>query len=309
MTRAKVIINANQKGGVGKTTTTVMEAVTVSLPNFNKKVLLIDWDGRQGNATSFLGKTFNANFPCSVMQCIQENDLSIGITKLSDNLDIIAGAKDINDLTLFLEKKYPNDMNGFMEKRTFHFSGLLETVKDDYDYIFIDVGPSTDIKVDNAMVCADYTTIIQETQTFSFEGSVDIAYEYFQTLVDDFGDRVSTNIAGVVCVLFTQRKEHHNKVINDTYNAFGRNFTYSTNVNNMARLEEYPDYGISVVDYHDRRVFATYADIFTEMEERIKLISETGDVPADYIYEPKYLNGKKLTKLAKELDLSGYYKS
>lgn len=300
---AKVIINANQKGGVGKTTTTVMEALTASLPNFNYKVLLIDWDG-QGNSTSLLGKTFKVDFPYSIMHCIEEKDLSLGITKLNDNLDMIAGAKDIKGLGDLLEKEYPSSMKNYIEKRTFHFSSLLDKIKNSYDFIFIDVGPSTDIKVDNAMVCADYVTIMQETQTFSFEGSVDIAFEYFQTLVDDFGDRVKTDIAGVLCVLFTQRKAHHNKVIADTYDVFGRNFTYSTNVTNVSRLEEYPDYGVSYVDYHDRRVFATYADIFTETLERIKYIAETGDVPEKYIYEKKYMVNNKLSDRAKQLDLS-----
>ncbi|KRN70596.1 replication protein Rep63B [Carnobacterium divergens] len=305
--KARVLINANQKGGVGKTTTATMEAVIAALPNFNFKVLLIDWDG-QGNATSLLGKTFNANFPCSIMHCIENNDLQMGITELSENLHMIAGAKDIKNLVYFLENKYPNSDPNFIENRTFHFSKLLDSIKDNYDFIIIDVGPSTDIKVDNAMVCADYITIIQETQTYSYEGSKDIAYEYFQTLIDDFGSKVPTQIMGVLCVLFTQRKDHHNKVINDTYNTFGRNYTYTTNVTNFSRLEEYPDYGINVVDYHDRRVFATYADIFAETLERISFIEEQGDIPEDYIYQKQYLNGNKLTKLAKELDLNGYTK-
>lgn len=305
--KARVLINANQKGGVGKTTTATMQAIIASLPNFNYKVLLIDWDG-QGNATSLLGKTFNANFSNSIMSCIEKNDLRIGITELSENLHMIAGAKDIKNLVYFLEEKYPSNKPNFIEKRTFHFSKLLETVKSDYDFIIIDVGPSTDIKVDNAMVCADYITIIQETQTYSFEGSKDIAYEYFQTLVDDFGSKVPTQIMGVLCVLFTQRKDHHNKVIEDTYNTFGRNYTYTTTVTNFSRLEEYPDYGISVSDYHDRRIFATYADIFEETLERITFIENTGDIPEKYIYKKKYLNKNKLTVLAKELDLNAYNK-
>ncbi|WP_373755780.1 AAA family ATPase, partial [Jeotgalibaca porci] len=52
-------------------------------------------------------------------------------------------------------------------KRTFHFFNLLKSIKDEYDYIWIDVGPSTDIKVDNAMVAADYFIITQETKTYS----------------------------------------------------------------------------------------------------------------------------------------------
>lgn len=72
------------------------------------------------------------------------------------------------------------------------------------------------------------------------------------------------------------------------------------------RLEDYPEYGISVVDYHDRKIFALFADVFCEIEERIELFEASGDIPEDYRYRPKYLNGNKLTPLSRNLDLSAY---
>lgn len=319
--RCRVLINANQKGGVGKTTSTTEEAVVATLPvlQFNNKVLIIDWD-IQGNATSVVGKTFDVSFPTSIFQAIKDasegvpNALKKATVKLTDNLFMIAGGRDMADYGDLLEDLYPKekDLNGdlidplYKKNRTFHFSKLLEEIKGEYDYIWIDVGPSTDIKVDNAMVCADYFVITQETKTYSFEGSLDIINEYLQTLIDDFGDDFKGEVLGLLPFLLQPKRELHESIIENTKEAFGENFTFNAIVNNQKRLEEYPEYGITVVDYHDRKVFALFADIFTEIEERIALFEKYGDIPENYKYTPKYLDGNKLTKLSRELDLSQY---
>lgn len=312
--KCRVLINANQKGGVGKTTSTTEEATVATLPNnqFGKKVLIIDWD-IQANATSLMGKTFDTSFPSTIFQAIKdhaegvENALQKATVKLTDNLHMIAGGRDMADYGDLLEDLYPKNNDPlYKKKRTFHFSNILDEIKEDYDYIWIDVGPSTDIKVDNAMVCADYFIITQETKTYSFEGSLDIINEYLQTLIDDFGDDFKGEVLGLLPFLLQPKRELHESIIKNTKEAFGENFTFNAIVNNQKRLEEYPEYGISVVDYHDRKVFAMFADIFTEIEERIALFEKYGDIPEEYRYTPKYLNGNKLTKLSRELNLEQY---
>lgn len=312
--KGTTIINANQKGGVGKTTSTTEEGLVASLPNpqFNNKVLIIDWD-IQGNATSLLGKTFDKDFPATIFQAIKDysvgdkDALSKATVKLTENLYMIAGGRDMAKFGDLLEDLYPKENDPmYKKKRTFHFSKILESIKYEYDYIWIDVGPSTDIKVDNAMVCADYFIITQETKTYSFEGSLDIINEYLQTLIDDFGSDFKGEVLGLLPFLLQPKRELHESIIESTKKAFGENFTFNAIVNNQKRLEEYPQYGVSVFDYHDRKVFALFADIFTEIEERIQLFEKYGDIPEDYIYVPKYLNGNKLTKLSRELDLNQY---
>lgn len=313
MKKGTVLINANQKGGVGKTTSTTEEAMVATLPNeqFNNKVLIIDWD-MQGNATSLMGKTFDKDFPKTIYSCIVDNDLKSGIVELTPNLHMIAGGRDMSNYNDFLEIEYPytrKDIDHIKEvkkKRTFHFKNLLSEIKHDYDYIWIDVGPSTDIKVDNAMVSADYFIITQETKTYSFEGSIDIIQIYIQTLIDDFGDDFTGEVLGLLPFLLQPKRDLHDNIIQSTKDEFGENFTFSTIINNQTRLEGYPEYGVSVIDYHDRKIFAMFADVFTEIEERIHLFETEGDIPDNYIYEKKYLNGNKLTKLSKELDLSIY---
>lgn len=295
----QVIINAQQKGGVGKTTDTVMEAIVASTI-FDKKVLVIDTD-LQGNATDFLGRTFNLEkIDYTLMRCLEIGDLSKGIVELSDNLDLIGCKYDMRKYGDFLIEKFDN-----IYDRTFYMSNLLDAIKDRYDYIFIDVPPSTDLKVDNAMVCADYVVVVQETQRFSFDGSKRLVFSYLQSLVDDFGSKVKVQVAGVLPVLLQNRRELHKKIVNDTVSFFGQDNVFNTIISNHARLEWYTAQGIQFNDFHDKKMFALFADIFCELEERIQAFETQGDI-SDYIYKRRYLTkDNKLTKFGKGLDVNG----
>lgn len=293
------IINGQQKGGVGKTTDSCMEAIVAALI-FNKKVCLIDID-LQANATSFLAKSFNVTeIEKTLMKCLEEGDLKPGIISLHENLDLIPSAYDTRKYGDFLIEKFDNVVD-----RTFYFAKLLKEIENDYDYIFIDIPPSTDLKVDNAMVACDYVIVVQETQQFSFEGSQRLIFEYLQTLVDDFGDKVNIQVAGILPVLLQQKRPLHKQIVDKTIETFGRDNVFNTIINNHARLEWYPKIGLQFEDHHDKRMLALFCDIFCELEERIKSFEETGDVEG-YRYENKYLVNNKLTKLGKAIDITGF---
>ncbi|MFS7424514.1 ParA superfamily DNA segregation protein PrgP [Carnobacterium maltaromaticum] len=293
------IINGQQKGGVGKTTDSCMEAIVAALI-FNKKVCLIDID-LQANATSFLAKSFNVTeIEKTLMKCLEEGDLKPGIISLHENLDLIPSAYDTRKYGDFLIEKFDNVVD-----RTFYFAKLLTEIENDYDYIFIDIPPSTDLKVDNAMVACDYVIVVQETQQFSFEGSQRLIFEYLQTLVDDFGDKVNIQVAGILPVLLQQKRPLHKQIVDKTIETFGRDNVFNTIINNHARLEWYPKIGLQFEDHHDKRMLALFCDIFCELEERIKSFEETGDVEG-YRYENRYLVNNKLTKLGKAIDITGF---
>lgn len=293
------IINGQQKGGVGKTTDSCMEAIVAALI-FKKKVCLIDID-LQANATSFLAKSFNVTeIEKTLMKCLEEGDLKPGIISLHENLDLIPSAYDTRKYGDFLIEKFDNVLD-----RTFYFANLLKEIENDYDYIFIDIPPSTDLKVDNAMVACDYVIVVQETQQFSFEGSQRLIFEYLQTLVDDFGDKVNIQVAGILPVLLQQKRPLHKQIVDKTIETFGRDNVFNTIINNHARLEWYPKLGLQFEDHHDKRMLALFCDIFCELEERIKSFEETGDVEG-YRFENKYLVNNKLTKVGKEIDITGF---
>ncbi|EGP9803808.1 AAA family ATPase, partial [Listeria monocytogenes] len=223
--RCRVIINANQKGGVGKTTNTTMEAIILAHV-FNKKVLLIDED-MQGNETSFMSKTYDViEFPMSLMKAIEEGDLTKAIVNLDENIDIIPGSYDMRKMVNFLIGKFKTE-----EAQTFYLSSLIDKIRDDYDFIFIDVPPSTDLKVDNAVVAADYLVVVQETQQFALEGSNTFISTYLNTLVDDFGSRFKTEIIGILPVLLQKKRKLHEKILETTKEKFGKENIFGTTIN------------------------------------------------------------------------------
>lgn len=297
--RARTIIFGQQKGGVGKTTDTCMISLISSLV-MNKKTLLIDFD-LQANATSFLSKTFGVEkFPYTLMTALENGNLESAVQNLSDNLDIIPAGYDMRLFTEFLTEEF-----GTIKERTFYFDSLLESLKNSYDYIFIDIPPSTDLKVDNAMVSCDYLVVVQETQQFSFEGSQRLIFDYVQTLVDDFGDKVPIQIAGILPALLQQKRPMHQKLVEETIEKFGRDNVFNTIIQNHARLEWYPRLGFQFEDYHDKKMIALFADIFCELTERIYLYENEGDI-INYLYKHKYIINGKLTDLGKEVRLNGF---
>ncbi|AGE81695.1 ParA superfamily DNA segregation protein PrgP [Bacillus thuringiensis] len=301
MKKGHVIINAQQKGGVGKTTDSCMESLVASLV-FNKKVLFIDTD-LQGNGTTFLAKSFKIEeMQKTLMKCLEDGNLSDGIINLHENLDMIPCGYDMRKYSDFLIENFKTT-----EERTFYFAKLLDKIKYDYDYIFIDIPPSTDLKVDNAMVASDFVIVVQETQQFSYEGSQRLIFDYLQTLVDDFGHLVKMNVVGILPVLLQKKRSLHNEIVKNTIETFGEENVFSTIINNHARLEWYPRIGFQFEDHHDKRMLALFCDVFCELEERIHLFETTGDI-ADYKYTPKYFVDNKLTKLGKGIDIGEFTK-
>ncbi|NRC84430.1 AAA family ATPase, partial [Enterococcus faecalis] len=274
---ANTIIFGQQKGGVGKTTDTCMITLVAAML-MKKRTILIDID-LQANATNFMTKTFGVEtVPQTLMSALENGDLRPAIVNLKENLDLIPAGYDMRLYTEFLTENFDNTID-----RTFYLKNLIEEIKDDYDYIFIDIPPSTDLKVDNAMVACDYLVVVQETQQFSFEGSQRLIFDYIQTLVDDFGSDVPIQIAGILPALLQQKRPMHQKLVEETIDTFGRDNVFNTIIQNHARLEWYPRIGFQFQDYHDKKMIALFADIFCELEERITLYKSNGDIQ-DYFY-------------------------
>ncbi|HAQ1426655.1 TPA: AAA family ATPase, partial [Enterococcus faecium] len=267
---ANTIIFGQQKGGVGKTTDTCMITLVAAML-MKKRTILIDID-LQANATNFMTKTFGVEtVPQTLMSALENGDLRPAIVNLKENLDLIPAGYDMRLYTEFLTENFDNTID-----RTFYLKNLIEEIKDDYDYIFIDIPPSTDLKVDNAMVACDYLVVVQETQQFSFEGSQRLIFDYIQTLVDDFGSDVPIQIAGILPALLQQKRPMHQKLVEETIDTFGRDNVFNTIIQNHARLEWYPRIGFQFQDYHDKKMIALFADIFCELEERITLYKSNG---------------------------------
>ena len=154
----KIISIANQKGGVGKTTTTINLATSLSA--INKKVLIIDADP-QGNASTGLGLSYDDRKP-SIYEMIHEKKL----LKEGIKHTLIPGLKIIGANTDLAAAEV--ELTNF-ENREFVFKSIFEQISD-YDFIFVDCPPALGLLTINSLVASDTTLIPLQSEFFALEG-------------------------------------------------------------------------------------------------------------------------------------------
>lgn len=271
---AKVITYGNFKGGTGKTTNSAMMAYMLSKLGY--KTLLADLDP-QANATALYLRTKQritndvVAFDKTLMSAIADEDLSDIIIEIKDNLYLLPSFADFTSFPLFLEKKFPNSQ---LERVTF-LKGLIDKIKDDYDFILIDIPPTLSTYTDSALLASDYTIIVLQTQERSLVGA-EAYIGYLQELIDNYG--ASFDILGVLPVLLKNNSKVDEATLNTAKEKFGEENLFKNLVKNMERLKRYDIVGIvdsdlgGKHDIHDKRVMALYKKVTEEMISRLKEI-------------------------------------
>ena len=231
----KVISVSNQKGGVGKTTTSL--SLAASLGVLEKKVLLIDADP-QGNATSGIGINsgdFNkSSYDVLLNQC-EIND-SIIKTK-SPNLDIIPANIDLVAVEIELV-----DTN----KREHMLTKMIDKIKKDYDFIIIDCPPSLGLITMNALTASNSVIIPIQCEYYALEGLGKLlnTIKGIQKVHND-----KLEIEGILLTMFDSRLRLSNQVKDDVKKHFG-DMVFSTIIPRNVSLGEAPSYGESIIVYN-----------------------------------------------------------
>jgi len=255
---AKIIAIANQKGGVGKTTTAVNLSAAMAI--LEKKILLVDADP-QANATSGLGIDVKSQKlgTYQLLEHTAKADQTI-IPSSTPNLDLIPSHIDLVATEIELIDK---------KNREYMLKKALESVDNQYDYIIIDCAPSLGLITLNALAAADSLIIPIQCEYFALEG----LGKLLNTIksVQKIHNK-SLDIEGLLLTMFDSRLRLSNQVVEEVQKHFGK-MVFKTIIQRNIRLSEAPSFGESIIDYDATSKGAkNYLSLANEIIKRRKKI-------------------------------------
>ena len=233
----RIIAVANQKGGVGKTTTSTN--LSACLAELNKKVLLIDIDP-QGNATSGVGvdknQLENTVYEMIIGECEMEECL---LKDVIDNLDLLPSNVNLSGAEI--------DLIG-VEEREYILKKKIDEIKDNYDFIVIDCPPSLNMLTVNAMTTADSVLVPIQCEYYSLEGLSQLIHT-----INLVKERLNPTleIEGVVFTMYDARTNLSLQVVENVKSNLKQN-VYKTIIPRNIRLAEAPSHGMPINLYDSK---------------------------------------------------------
>ena len=245
----RVIAIANQKGGVGKTTTSIN--LSACLAEKGKKVLVIDTDP-QGNTTSGLGIDKNdldntvyelILGECSIYDCIVKDAIP-NVSVLPSNVNLAAAEIELIGV----------------DKKEFILKNEVDFVKDDYDFIIIDCPPSLNLLTINAMTTADSVLVPIQCEFYALEGLSQLIHT-----VNLIKERLNPDLEGVVFTMYDSRTNLSMQVVENVKANLQENICETVIPRNI-RLAEAPSYGMPITMYDPK---SSGADSYRKLADEL----------------------------------------
>jgi len=246
---SKIIAITNQKGGVGKTTTSIN--LSASIAAAEKKTLLIDIDP-QANSTSGLGIDDNDNSVYQVMIGTEDIRNCVSNTYMPF-LDVVPS--NINLVGAEIEMVSMSD-------REVALKNQIKKLKDDYDYIFIDCPPSLSLLTLNALIASDSVLIPVQCEYFALEGLGQLLNTINMVKKNM---NAALTIEGVLLTMYDQRLRLSNQVVEEVKKYFGEK-VFKTIIHRNVRISEAPSHGKPIILYDS---FSTGAKNYISLAQEI----------------------------------------
>ena len=250
----KIIAIANQKGGVGKTTTTIN--LGAALSELDKKVLIVDLDP-QANASIGIGlsrELINATSFDLLTSSIKASEVIY--SKLDSKLHIIPASNKLENLV--------ENMQFIVNKEMQLFSKLNE-IKNDYDYILLDCPPSLGMLIDNALFASDSIIIPVECEYFAYDALTQMVNKINQVQTKKSQHKLDLVIEGVLLTKLDNRNIFGYKIVEKVKELFPDK-TYKTVINRSGHLQEAPMHGKTVLQFaYNSRGSKQYRELALEI--------------------------------------------
>ncbi|ACA82083.1 MULTISPECIES: ParA family protein [Leuconostoc] len=246
---AHIIALANQKGGVGKTTTSIN--LGAALAQDGQRVLLVDIDA-QGNATSGSGID-KSELALDSYDVIVDGAALRDVIVPTDNYDLLPATIQLSGAEIELATQ---------KQREYRLQKALMTVSDDYDFILIDNPPALGLLTVNAFTAADAILIPVQTEFYALEGlgqllnTIELVRKQFNESLD---------IAGILLTMYDGRTNLAKQVSEEVRQYFGDK-VYHTVVPRSVRLSEAPSYGQAIIDFDPKSIGA---QVYTELAQEV----------------------------------------
>ena len=251
---SKVIALANQKGGVGKTTTAINLAASLAV--LEKKILIVDFDP-QANATSGIGFDLK-EIEHSIYDCfignVKPDDVILkthidGLELLPSHIDLVSAEIEMLD----------------EDKREYILDSVINKIKNDYDFIFIDCSPSLGLLTVNALTAADSVIIPVQCEYFALEGLGKLL-NTIQMIQKNINTELE--IEGFLLTMYDARLRLSNHVAAEVRKHF-ETMVFDTIIQRNIKLSEAPSYGMAVIQYDaSSKGTVNYLNLARELLER-----------------------------------------